>query len=672
MTESQNNMSKFIKNTIHNLMASKDTFLKNFLTFIAYFKIPYKNESEFETLGDYYDYQKNYDMKSLKHEVEIKGNGNENLVTLKEETVKSHQELLVANFLTLNGIRYLYEEPYKYKTYTVEKRQYQPDFYLPDYDIYIEHFGIDRDNKTAPYVNNREYLEGIQWKVNLHKDKETILVQTFSYEFSENNLLERLKEKLLKHNVFFRELEFSEIAELLKEPIENNEFTKLFTTFLNHYKSNRHNLDDLKKQAYEIERTNLFLKIFEFIFIEYQKFQERNNCIDFDDMIVKALDSIEIGQYEHHFKHIFIDEFQDISTTRAKLIRELLPLNNTSITAVGDDWQSINRFAGSNIQIIQDFEKVFGISKIVTLDYTFRFNNVVSTVASNFIQKNPHQIRKEIKTIKYQDLNLFSLLIYWTTGDKIHDLSYILNLIAKKEKKKKTVIVLARYNFVFKDVKILQKQYANLDISFKTVHGSKGNEADYVIILDIDKGKFGFPSKIVDDPILDIVIPKGDDFEDAEERRLFYVALTRTKGTLFLLSDMYNKSNFIEELITENKDEIFFINDPKIKLQNCPKCKTGLLKKRTSSKNKTDHFYGCSNFPRCKYTENIHYCPECRNELTKDKNTMMIKCLSESCNFISPLCIQCSGVMIERKGKYGIFLGCEHYPKCTYTKKIQS
>ena len=668
MTESQNNMTKFIKDTIHTLMASKDTFLENFLTFIAYFKIPYKNESDFAILGDYYDYQKNYGMQSLKHEVEIKGEGNENLITLKEETVKSHQELVLANFLTLNGIRYLYEEPYKYKTYTVEKRQYHPDFYLPDYDIYIEHFGIDRNKKTAPYVNNKEYLEGIEWKVNLHKEKETILIQTFSYEFSENKLLELLKEKLLKHNVIFRELEFSEIAELLKEPIENNEFTKLFTTFLNHYKSNRHNLDDLKEKSYDIERTNLFLKIFEFIYIEYKKFQIRNHCIDFDDMIVKALNTIEIGQYEHNFKHIFIDEFQDISTTRARLIKELLPLKNTSITAVGDDWQSINRFAGSNIQIIQDFEKVFGVSEVVALDYTFRFNNIISNIASSFVQKNPHQIKKEIKTIKYQDLNIFSILVYWTTGDKKEDIGYILNLIAKKNIEKKTVMILARYNFIFKDIKRFKNKYSNLDIVFSTVHGSKGNEADYVVIMDINKGEFGFPSKIEDDPILDIVIPKGDDFEDAEERRLFYVALTRTKGTLFLLSDMYNKSVFIEELIKENKDEIFFLNDPKNKLVNCPECKTGFLKKRISN-NYNKYFYGCSNFPRCKYIENIHYCPDCKNETVKNKDKMLIECKSENCEFSSQLCKKCSGIMKERKGEYGVFLGCENYPKCTYTSK---
>jgi len=671
--ESQNNMTNFIKDTVRNLMSSNNIFLETFITFIAYFKIPYKNESDFKTRGDYYDYQNSYDMKSLKHEVVEKGKNNENLTTLKEETVKSHQELVIANFLTLNGIRYLYEEPYKYKIYTEEKGQYKPDFYLPEYDIYIEHFGIDRNNKTATFVNNREYLEGIKWKNELHKEKNTTLVQTFSYEFSENNLLEKLKEKLLAHNVFFRELEFAEIAELLKEPIENNEFTKLFTTFLNHYKSNMHDLDDLKnkKDAREVERTNLFLKIFEFIFNEYQKYQKRNNCIDFDDMIVKALNSVNIGEYEHGFKHIFIDEFQDISTTRAKLIKALLPLNKTSITAVGDDWQSINRFAGSNIKIIQDFEKTFGISKIVALDYTFRFNNIISNAASNFIEKNPHQIKKEIKTIKNQDTNKFSILLYWDSGDSKSDLEYILQLISKKEEDKKKVMVLARYNFIFKDLRALKSKYKNLDIKFSTVHGSKGNEADYVIVLGLDKSKFGFPSKIEDDPILNIVIPKGDDFEDAEERRLFYVALTRIKSTLFLLSDMYKKSPFIDELINDNKDEVYFINDPKFKLQNCPTCKTGFLKKRTDSQDRKNHFYGCSNFPRCKYTENIHYCPNCKSEMLKDEQNNVAKCENKDCNFISILCVQCNGYMIERKGRNGDFLGCANYPKCKHTQNIQ-
>jgi len=673
MIESPVNMTKFIKDTIKELMASTRTFFESFLDFIAYFSIPYKSEDDFNSLGEYYEYQKNYDIKTLKHEVELQNESNrETLTTLKEETVKSHQELIIANFLTLNGIRYLYEKPYQYRTYTVEKRQYKPDFYLPDYDIYIEHYGIDKNGKTARYIDNKKYLESMEWKRKLHEEKETTCIETFSYEYTENTLLTKLKNKLLQHDVVFRKLTKAELLDLLNEQIKDNRFSKLFTTFLNHYKSNMYDINKLKDKAKDTERTSLFLKLFEFIFNEYKKFQERNNCIDFDDMIVKALENIENGKYEHGFKHIFIDEFQDISTTRARLIQKLLPLNNTSITVVGDDWQSINRFAGSNIKIIQDFKKVFGITEVVALDYTFRFNDIVSEVASNFIQKNPFQIKKEIKTIKKQEQNKFSLLLYWTTGDDKKDLEKILNLISKKEKNEiKNIMGLARYHFLFKEFDSLKQQYPNLNIEFKTAHSSKGNESDYVIILNMNNGKYGFPSKIEDDPILDIVVPDGDDFEDAEERRLFYVALTRTKGTIFLLSNMYEQSIFIKELIDENKDEIFFLNDPKIQLMHCPECKTGFLKKHTKNNDKDKHFYGCSNFPRCKYTENIHYCPKCNSEVFKSKEKGIANCSNEDCDFEAELCIKCNGYMIERNGRYGEFLGCENYPNCDYTGTVQ-
>ncbi len=673
MTESPVNMTKFIKDTIYGLLSSMGEFLDSFTSFMAYFRIPYKSESEFSSLGEYYDYQKSYDMKALKHKVEAKGeNQGENLTTLKEETVKSHQELVIANFLTLNGIKYLYEEPYKHKTWTIEKRQYKPDFYLPDFDVYIEHFGIDRDENTAPYINKKEYLDGIEWKKQKHQEHGTTLVQTFSYEFTEDILLPLLKEKLLKCDVIFIELTSAEIHELLKETIEDNTFTKLFTTFLQHYKSNMHELDEIKQKAIETksQRTKLFIKLFEFIFTEYEKFQDRNDCIDFDDMIVKAVNLIESGKYTHQFKHIFIDEFQDISTTRMLLIRKLLPINNTSMTVVGDDWQSINAFAGSNIKIIQDFTKIFGLSQTIKLDYTFRFDNIVSDIVSDFIQKNPHQIKKKIKTIKEQDLTKFSILLYWDTGDTQSDLIKIIDLIARKENDAE-ILILARYNFLLTELRgVFKNKYLNFDISFSTIHGSKGNEADYVIVLNINKGKFGFPSKIEDDPILNLVIPEGDEFKDAEERRLFYVALTRTKKNVFLLSNMYEKSTFIEEVIKNNQDDIFFLNDPKIKLINCPECKTGLLRKRKQGKNTNKHFYGCNNFPRCKYTENVQYCPECSEEVFRTEDNKNAKCSNDTCDFETELCVECGGYMIERNGKYGEFLGCTNYPKCSHTLQV--
>ena len=205
-----------------------------------------------------YELRKGLDMRTLKHEVKIKSeNQGENLTTLKQETVKSHQELVIANFLTLNGIKYLYENSYKHKTWTTEKRQYKPDFYLPDFDVYIEHFGIDRDKNTAPYINKKEYLDSIKWKMEKHQEHGTTLVQTFSYEFTENNLLISLKEKLLKCNVMFRELTPAEIHDLLKEEVEGNKFTKLFTTFLQHYKSNMYEFDKIEQISIETksERT---------------------------------------------------------------------------------------------------------------------------------------------------------------------------------------------------------------------------------------------------------------------------------------------------------------------------------------------------------------------------------------------------------------------------------
>ena len=410
MTESTVNMTKFIKKTIEELLISSKIFLDTFMEFIAFFMIPYKDENEFNSLGEYYDYQKNYDIKTLKHEVRIKDIQNKKpFITFKEETVKSYQELIIANFLTLKGIRYLYEEPYKYKTYTVNKRQYKPDFYLPDYDIYIEHYGINRDGKTAPYIDNEQYLASIKWKRNLHREKGTTCIETFSYEYSEKTLLTNLERKLLQNNVKFRKLTDAEFHDLLKDNIKDNKFTKLFMTFLSHFKSNRYTIEDLKQKAEDSERATLFLKIFELILNEYKKFQKRNNCIDFDDMIIEALKYIENGKYKHKYKHIFIDEFQDISTTRAMLIQKLLPINNTSLTVVGDDWQSINKFAGSNINIIQDFNKWFGATQVITLDYTFRFNNIISDVASEFIQKNPYQIKKDIKTVK----NKINLVCYY-------------------------------------------------------------------------------------------------------------------------------------------------------------------------------------------------------------------------------------------------------------------
>ncbi len=648
IANSQNELTKFIVSALSSMITKGGYFASMFTDYIAYFSIPYKSKSSFKSLGEYYAYLKSRHM-----------------TTLKNEEVKSYQELVIANFLALNDIEYKYEEPYKHDTSTKDRRQYKPDFYLPHYDIYIEHYGIDRNGNTAPYIDKKKYRESMEWKRELHKKYKTICVETFSYEWTENCLLDNLKDKLSKYGVEFKKLDPKGLNELLQKPIENR-FAKLFNTFLNHYKSNRCEIGKLKVKAQDDKRKSLFLKIFEYLFKEYESYQRKNSCIDFNDMIIKAIKVLESGEFRHNYKHIFIDEFQDISTTRADFIQKLLILNNASLTAVGDDWQAINAFAGGNIKIIQKFSDRFGYTKTTALDYTFRFNNVISDIASKFIQKNPHQIKKEIKTVKKEIQERSSLYIYWGEGDSVKDLEYILDLIdGKIGQTEKSIMILARYNHLLEEVNAITNKYKKFKIEYDTIHSSKGKEADYVIVLNVNSGKYGFPSKIENDPILDLVIPERESYEDEEERRLFYVALTRAKEKVFLISNIYEQSSFIRELIDDNADKITLLDTLKQNLQHCPECKTGYLKRREDNK-----FYGCSNYPICTYTEKIFICPKCNNELFKDLKKSMSKCRNEECDYEYKLCPNCNGMLVKRNGQYGEFIGCENYPECTYTENI--
>jgi len=345
---------------------------------------------------------------------------------------------------------------------------------------------------------------------------------------------------------------------------------------------------------------------------------------------------------------------------------------NSNVTVVGDDWQSINRFAGSDISIIQNFENIFGNSETINLDYTFRFNSTISAVATKFITKNPKQIKKIIKTNKSS--NKPSFYVYWYQSSKetstyVHQ---IIALIAKHEQstEKKSIKVLGRYGFNRpENLSKLKQEYKNkFNISYSTVHGSKGLEADYIILLGLESGKFGFPSQIEDDPLLNLVMPQSDDYTNAEERRLLYVALTRTKGKVFILAHMYQKSVFMDELLEDHKNDIYQLNLGSEDSESCPECKKGYLVKR---KGVQHWFYGCSNYPFCEHTQKIKYCTTCKtSEVKKDLLKGIAVCKDESCDGYIRLCKKCDNYLVLRNGKYGNFLGCEGYPTCRNTEKI--
>lgn len=340
------------------------------------------------------------------------------------------------------------------------------------------------------------------------------------------------------------------------------EFAQLLAEFLMLFKQSYLTLAELTarlaKQK-EKQRFSALTVLFEPILAAYQQHLSERNEIDFADMIGKAIEYIESGRYRSPYQHILVDEFQDISQPRARLIKALLDQRDDAVLfAVGDDWQAIYRFSGSDLSVTQRFSDMFGASSVTALDTTFRFNNKIGDVASAFVLQNPAQLKKAINSVDVVSQPAVSLLKAKESKRGLHQaLNAIHQQAINQPEKKTSVAVLARFNFLLgdgspKELKLqMETQYPLLDLQFMSAHASKGKEADYVIVLGMNNGKYGFPSQKESDPILELLLPEKEQFPDAEERRLFYVALTRAKHRVYLSYNPAAVSPFIAELIEQ-------------------------------------------------------------------------------------------------------------------------
>lgn len=645
---------KLLSSLIDEMGKSDPQFAVSMAQFLAFPLVQYRSADSFDSALEYNLYLRS-----------------KNIRTYKDEKVKSFEELEIANFLFIHQIEYEYEPYYIHPTANEQFRQYQPDFYLPKYGVYIEHFGIDENGNTAPYVDRELYHQGIDWKRKLHAQYSTKLIETYSYERRKGGLGNNLSKKLIEAGVVLKQKSVSELLSGLDDAKNgSNPVVKLFGTFLNNYKSNRHSIPNLVQRA-DDDRTVLFLKLFEPLYQRYEEYLRSRGEVDFNDMILMASEKIQDGTYQSPYRFILVDEFQDISVARAGLVKALLKQDDKNIlTAVGDDWQSINRFAGSDISIFKEFGSYFGESDSVTLDYTYRYNDKIALASKFFIEKNPSQITKHIKTISTVENNRVNI---WWTDDKDVDalLSEIVEKLAQANMGKSfSVFILARYRLLFPKNNLileLKQRYPQITFELNSVHASKGLEADYVIGVGVDSGKYGFPSAMESDPVIDIVLAKQEEFEYAEERRLFYVLLTRAKQEVHLIASLQNRSPFSLEL-EESHYPVNHIYPDGVKPKYCPQCLEGTLKiRKIGNKN----YFVCSNSPICDHQEQIYSCKTCSNgNLFYNETQKQYVC--SNCYNAQRACPHCGHLLVERLNKKTklSFIGCSNFNKgCKYVDK---
>ena len=612
--------------------------LREIVSYFAYYSSSIDTQNKrYKDIGELYSelqentQEKKY--KTLKKGLKKLSDTGTRIQTIEGEYVKSYEELVIANYLFLNGVSYEYERKYEHDTKKFGKKQYSPDFYLPDYGLYWEHYALNSEGKTPQFEPEaaQEYERSLYWKRQLHQENGTTCLETYSYYFSEGTIFAKIDEMLKRYGVEYKPVPPQELYEKIEDIIEGNSFKhfkKLVESFLNLYKAKYRDermFDEFRNykfaNEYERKRAHSFLGICKKIYLYYRaslryrtaENPNGNQLIDFDDMILGAMEKLpSIDAFR--FRYIIVDEFQDISFSRMEFLRALVNHGNAKLFAVGDDWQSIYRFAGSDIDIFVNFRKYFGAHRTNLLTETYRNSNELLSRASTFIMKNNRQIKKQVHSDSHCKDPV--RVRYYRDDSKASELLTVMKDIYKRQSNA-SVFVLGRNNYDIesylpeKKCKYSEKTGAitfvdmpTLNVTFKTAHGSKGLEADYVVIINAEDARTGFPNKMEDDSLLSLVLADAEPFPFAEERRLFYVALTRTRNVCYILAHAARPSVFVKEIL----DQCVVENPPPKKTEQfCPLCKSGKLILKNG---RNGGFYGCSHYPMCEYNRRVSQIAE--------------------------------------------------------------
>ena len=381
LAEDDTKLNKTINNILQDLLADPQQSA-TVINFVLYHHKPYRSVYQFETIDEYEAYVRSVELR-----------------TLSGDLVRSFEELAIANYLTTHGVRFRYEQPYPFPTADLDRRQYQPDFYLPDHDIYIEHFALDKEgNPPGHWVG---YGAEVDWKRQIHRAHGTTLVETSSWQHSQGVLFQTLRTRLEKRGVCFTPIPTHQLIQHMTSETVSRLTGQLFS-FLNHAKSHQLTIRQLRERARhraDRQRCHVFLSVYQQVRDRYQHMLAEEPAIDFHDMINHATSHVQNRRWVSPYRYVLVDEFQDISKGRLDLLQAVADQHpQTACFLVGDDWQSIYRFTGSDVGLVTNCGNYLGHTQQRNLTKTYRFANGILGPSTAFVQRNPDQTQRPLTT----------------------------------------------------------------------------------------------------------------------------------------------------------------------------------------------------------------------------------------------------------------------------------
>lgn len=488
--------------------------------------------------------------------------GQRTYTTLKGETVKSKSERDIADWLFRHNIKYVYEKVTNFKDFN-----FKPDFFIPQANLYLEH------------VTDKSYSMENKEKQFIQSGKNCVI----TYESIMNNsmLFNLAMERIIKGKIT------EEITEVISLNYEEefksyhnkvDEFLKTVMRLQSMIKGEGINPLSLlnKSSSSEHERIRVFYELTIPLIKSYKNYCTNKSYVDFDDLIILTVKLLTENPdvrsfYQNKYNYLMVDEFQDVNGLQVKLLDLLLKPDN-QLFCVGDDWQSIYGFRGSDVEYIVNFEKHYNNCEVYKLDMNYRSTQTIVGASNEVIKHNKNQISKDIKAFKQAPSKI---QIYRAKSLDVDGVDFLVEEVRKLYKNglgKDDILVLYRRSKMFSPYLSALKEN-KLFVSSKTIHASKGLEAKAVFIIGLKEGNGGFPDIWLDDAIFRVVKDVKYDILLEEERRLFYVAITRAKDELFLITELGNESSFVDEIPKHffqiNKSELKSDVEVSLACDNC-------------------------------------------------------------------------------------------------------